>query len=76
MPEIDKSMVIGFYGPRRVGSIVLDAVTDVFNQELPVVPLLILGEATREEWAAGIRREGGIPTNPPPCAHFYFVSTD
>ncbi len=72
------SEVFASQRPHRVGEIVrrYSRLNDAHGNALPHQPLLILGEATKEDWRKQVLEEGGIETPLHNHPYFYFVSTD
>ena len=80
----EDDLVWGFTRPHVVASVCGDPCTQcgpgvecvgANGELLPNIPMLIVAEATLEDWAKSNRRRGGPGTNPP-GDYFYVVQTD
>jgi hypothetical protein len=81
-------LIWGFHTPHRIGSLCFKRCEQCPKDTVGVdthgnflwdrPPLLILREATRAEWAASVRANGGyaIDSDSCPYSHFYAVTTD
>jgi hypothetical protein len=70
-----REMILGTDKLYTVGSVVYVYVTDLYGLYSPEKqPIYIIRQATREEWEAGIRADGGTPRGP--ATFFYECSTD
>ncbi len=72
-----------FERPHRIGSVCGPGceqctpdseLTDRFGEAVPQQPMVILAEATREDWLRGLREVGGTPGHG--YGYYYFISTD
>ena len=50
--------------------------TNTQNERIPPQPILILREATHEQWEASVRENGGEPDGYGPYAYYYEIHTD
>jgi hypothetical protein len=88
-PDLKNALVYGFETPHKIGSICGYpcpqcgdignghwVVTNALGEEIPASPLMILAEATQEQWEQCVIAEGGLQSSPATLSYFYFVSTD
>lgn len=92
MTAVKTDLVLSFEKPHRIGSVCRHPCAQcdpsgtapflgtwgVNGETLPPQPLLIVAEATKEDWVRSIRSAGGTPVLAPQQANdrFYFVTTD
>lgn len=81
--------VFGFERPHRVGSICgmhckqcrskgkdNSRLYDTFGIVVPNTAMLIVAEATEDDWVRDVLARGGVPSNPDGSKYFYVVRPD